>query len=138
MTIKRQIPESGEVYQVPYPFVRDSTTVWDEEGSSTEPTWKPGTRFIAYGQDDQEAVADGMGKQILTIIDTFKPGDWPRRVFYMRRWADPDGKEFGKDRCRVTTIHAFRSLVNGYRHPFRIFTDHKAIAELIGYVEEGK
>ena len=46
------------------------------------------------------------------------PGKFSSRVFYVRRWRDPDGKEFGKPRLRVTTTAAFAKLTKGYRHPY--------------------
>lgn len=115
MKTKRQLPESGEVYQIPYPFVREKVSLYDGD----ELTWRPGIRMVPC-RDDAHAEADGMGEQIISIIATFKPGKFPLRVFYTRKWSDPDRKVFGKDRCRVTTIHAFRSLVDGYRHKFKL------------------
>ncbi len=122
MSTKLRIPESGEVYEVAYPFVRETHIVWDEDGSAEVPTWRPGTRNECRPPtgEDVDTFADGMGKQSITIIGTFKPGRFPLRVFYTRKWTDPDGKVFGKDCCRITTIHAFRSLVNGYRHRFEM------------------
>ena len=62
----------------------------------------------------------------LRIASTKRGSDrtgWMEDAAYFARAAtsvDPDGKAFGKDCCRVTTIHAFRSLVNGFRHEFRL------------------
>lgn len=39
-------------------------------------------------------------------------------MFYTRTWIDPDGKAFGKTKCRVTTVPAFRTLAHGYRHQY--------------------
>ncbi len=68
--------------------------------------------------DDADAVADAIGKQRLTVVGTYKPGTFPTRVFYVRKWVDPDGREFGKKACQTTTVNAFTALRRGYRHPF--------------------
>jgi hypothetical protein len=63
--------------------------------------------------------ADGLGAMLLEVVQVVKlPGGFAPRVFYVRRWRDPDGKVFGKRRCRVTTTSAFAKLMKGYRHDF--------------------
>lgn len=58
---------------------------------------------------------------VLDVVATFKPGRFPERVFYTRRWIDPDGREFGKtNKLRATTTAHFRSLLKGYRHDFEV------------------
>ena len=121
--MRRKIPQAGEVYEFAYPFSRDTHTEQDEEGFYQVPTWKPGPRKVeirGHGDIDLENVADAMGRQQITIVGTFRPGKFPLRVFYTRKWIDPDGKVFGKSACRITTIHGFRSLVNGFRHEFKM------------------
>lgn len=57
----------------------------------------------------------------LDVVATFKPGRFPERVFYTRRWVDPDGREFGKTgRLLIATAGQFRRLLKGYRHPFAV------------------
>ncbi len=73
MKIKRQLPESGEIYQMDYPFVRSTWTECDEGGAAEVPTWKPGTRNEPYG-DDVKDLADGMGHQSIMVIGTYRPG----------------------------------------------------------------
>lgn len=111
------LPVAGYVFEVAYPFVHDSYSEWDEDGCSTSPCWKPGVTMKEVW-DDQVAYADGMGKQIITIVGVYRPGKFPTRVFYTRKWVDPNGHTFGKNRCRSTTLCAFRSLVREYRHEF--------------------
>jgi hypothetical protein len=41
-------------------------------------------------------------------------------VFYVRKWEDPDGRQFGKGALRMTTLGAFRQLLSGYRFPYTI------------------
>lgn len=113
------LPEAGDVYEFPYPFVHDTYTEYDEDASAELPCWKPGIRMEAKW-DDATAVADGTGKQSVTVIGVFKPGRYPARVFYVRKWTDPRGLVFGKSALRVTTINAFQSLVKGYRHPVEL------------------
>lgn len=112
--------DPGSVSEVDYPFTRDDYSGHDEDGPFTAKTWRPGVRFEMCAPDDTEAVADGMGKMVLEIVSTHKPGRWPERVFYTRRWLDPTGKEFGNRRLRIATSQQFRRLANGYRHEYRV------------------
>ena len=59
-----------------------------------------------------------MGSMVLTVVDVFKPGRYPARVFYTRQWIDPDGKVFGKSALRMTTVSAFLRRTRGYMHDF--------------------
>jgi hypothetical protein len=125
--------EPGAVITVPYPFVRDiyNEPVFDEDGCGTveRQTWRPGTRFenasryIGHGEYDEavDCFADAMGSQVLTVLSIHKPS--PRhasRVFYTRKWIDPDWREFGKPTLRVKGVSAFTTLTHGYRHPFNM------------------
>jgi hypothetical protein len=125
----RPKPEAGDVFEHAYPFVRSTYTERDEEGATAVPCWKPGTRtepgdttytFGDLSCRDTKHVADAIGAQIITVVGRFKPGRFPERIFFTRKWRDPDGKEFGKGGCRIATIGKFRSLTNGYRHPYEM------------------
>lgn len=126
MTIKI---EAGQTHTVAgYPFVRYVANLLGEDDGSPYKTegWRPG----CTKDEDENAgsyfpelhyVADGTGAMVLEVVATFKPGRFPERVFYTRRWVDPDGREFGKpNKLRVTTAAHFRSLLKGYRHPFEV------------------
>lgn len=113
------IPIAGEIFEHPYPFVHSSYTEWDEDGSAEVPCWKPGVT-MKETYEDYVAYADGMGEQILTVVATYKPGRFPTRVFFTRRWRNPSGGEFGKGALRIATVQAFRSLTSGYRHDFEL------------------
>lgn len=109
-------PQPGEIFEHAYPFVHSTYTEMDEDGCAEVPCWKPGVRFENTYHGDTDSIADGTGKQIITVVDSFKPGRFPTRVFYTRRWVNPDGKEFGKGLLRIAAIQSFRTLVRGYRH----------------------
>lgn len=110
----------GMIFRAPYPFVRDKVTLMDADGYSEVATWKPGTRMEWIAPDDTECVADAVGEIILTVISVHKPGRFPTRVFFMRRWRSPAGREFGKGACRCVTSEKFRRLAKGYAHEFAI------------------
>jgi hypothetical protein len=126
----------GFVFTVPYPFVWEKTSVpgTDPEGpySVEIMTWRPGTILVNREMpknanpyewcpdDDPKEVAHGTGAQIITIASVHKPGRFPTRVFYSRRWRDPNGKEFGKGGLRIKTLGAFKRLVSGYRCEFEV------------------
>lgn len=89
---------------MPYPFVRD--TYHGVDGPI--PTWRPGVR------EEGGVWTGAMGEMHLRVISTHKPGHYPERVFYTRRWRDPDGHMFGATSLKVTTTYNFRSLTAGY------------------------
>ncbi len=115
------LPEIGDVLQAPYHFVRSTYTAFDESGTSEVKTWKPGIKYEPVGYDESEAFADGVGLIKLTVIGIYKPGRFPTRIFFTRKWVDPDGHEFGKDKLRVTTASAFRMLARGYRYQWQVY-----------------
>ena len=107
-----------------YPFVRTTYAQCDEDGCSDVSSWKPGVDYELrppHG-DDADAVADGVGKQILTVVDVYKPGRFPTRVFYTVQWVTPDGKRFGKGGLKITTLDAFRRRANGFMYGRRDFS----------------
>ena len=111
----------GEVIEFEYPFSRDTYTEMDEDGFAEAPTWRPGVRHENVPPEgDTDTFADGLGKQIITIIGIYKPGKFPTRIFFTRKWMDPDGKTFGKNALRVYSIAAFQTLISGYRHQYRL------------------
>lgn len=110
----------GQVVEVDYPFV---LSVFRGYGDERE-TWTPGVRYVyvsPYG--DSDSVFDGMGKQILTVVSTHKPGRFPERVFFERRWVTPAGKTFGKSKCHIETAQKFSRLARGFQHECRAATD---------------
>jgi hypothetical protein len=52
------------------------------------------------------------GRQILTVVDIYKPGRFPTRVFYTMKWVTPDGK----GGLKMTTVDAFRRRALGFMH----------------------
>ena len=103
-------------YAVKCPFVRDTYTQWDEDGAADVPTWRPGVDWEPCAPDEDEAVADGIGQVLYTVIDVHEP---PRpyhpRVYFIREWIDPDGKRFGRKNLRIMGIQAFKRRLQGYR-----------------------
>ena len=114
-----------------YPFVRDAYAAFDGEGTVEIASWKPGTRGESRGPEDAEMVADALGAIILTVVGVYKPGKFPTRVFFTRRWRDPDGREFGRNSCRVTTVSNFYALASGYRHYYEMARAPAPVAECL-------
>lgn len=105
----------GAEIEVGHPFVRDKFDGYHVGIDGEIDCWKPGHRNENVYPDDCIAVYDGMGTQILTVVSLHKPGKYPTRVFYTRKWRDPDGATFGKGALRMTTLPAFRKIIAGYR-----------------------
>lgn len=110
-------PEYGPQFVAMYPFVRTTFTNHDVDGLGDFPSWRPGVDYELLPPDggSSEPVCDGWGRIILTLVVSFKPGHYPERVFYTRRWRSPDGKEFGKSRLHIATAEKFNRLAKGYR-----------------------
>jgi hypothetical protein len=121
------IPNKGDVTTISYPFVRDTFSEYDGADYVETPTWKPGIRFEDIGPEDVGALADALGAATFTVVDVFKPGSFPTRVFFTRQFTNPDGKVFGKGGLHIVTLEKFRRLTRGYQHPFGIgepYVDH--------------
>lgn len=108
--------EPGTEFKMPYPFVMASGYTIGEEGPVNFPSWKPGIIEEETREGGSEILYHGVGAVVLTVVDTFKPKGWPTRVFYTRKWIDPQGRAFGKDKLRVTTLGYFNQLCQGYRY----------------------
>ncbi len=108
----------GMVFRVRYPFTLEDYKGFDADGPYTSKTWQPGVRMEWCCPDDTEAVADAEGEMILTVVSIHKPGRFPTRVFFTRRWRDPKGREFGKPACRSVILSKFRRLTRGFQHEF--------------------
>lgn len=114
---------AGQVIEVGnYPFVRTTFVGYDIDGQFSDEGWRPGV--VEFDREDYEwqksDVADGVGAMILTVVSTHKPGKFPERVFFTRKWRDPDGKVYGRNKLFVRSEAAFTQLVRGYRHPFGV------------------
>ena len=128
----------GKEYRVTFPFVTEKIDMGGYCKAATESlarpsslsisscsdvdgSWKPGVRWVPCSPEDYEAVADAEGVMILTVVDTHKPpGRYAERVFYTRKWIDPDGVEFGHDRLLIISKGAFSRRASGYYHEYRI------------------
>lgn len=111
---------AGEAFTFTYPFIRSVFSEMDGDGVSEIPTWKPGVRFENTISGDTYSLADGLGFQTVTIVAPFKPGKFPERIFFTRKWTDPEGKVFGKGKLHIKTAGGFRSLISGYRHRYEL------------------
>lgn len=118
--MNKRIFTAGDAIEFPYPFIRVEFEQWNEEGSYNVPSWQPGVRHELMGYGDALAVADGIGKQMINVISIHKPGKYPERVFYTRRWETPEGKLFGKHKLMAKTTPAFRRLVSGYGYEYEL------------------
>lgn len=113
---------AGQI-EVDYPFVRDTFYNVDVDGQGfSDESWRPGTKHvIEYPDGESTPVAHGLGKMLLTVVKRVEmPRRLAERVFYQRRWRDPDGREFGKRTIRVTTAAGFTRLLSGYRYRYKL------------------
>lgn len=123
--IRNLVPESGQRFEVKYPFIYDDTPsgYHHPDGAPLDDgRWRPGTRGEVRGQygDDSGEVADAVGTQIITVVSIHKPGRFATRVFYTQKWIDPDGRTFGKNACRAMTLEKFRRRTAGFAIPYDV------------------
>ncbi len=109
--------EEGKTYEVECPFVRSIYEHWDEDNNLTKvPTWHPGVDWEMSGPDDLQAVADGVGSVTYNVISVHAlPKPYHTRIFFVRQWIDPDGKQFGKRKLMIFGIQAFRRRIICYK-----------------------
>ena len=115
---------------VVYPFIKAPVTLMDDEGQFTMLSWRPGTlepkkREYLEHSDDYYRIAHSEGHMLVRyILSVQMPKPYVNRVFYVRRWRDPDGKEFGKRDLRVCTVRRYDDMVRGYRFPYHVRPYH--------------
>ncbi len=112
--------EAGNIFKVRYPFVRGKFNGLDENGPFEGESWSPGVTYEPTYDGDSRCIANGAGEIILSVVSVHKPGRYPTRIFFTRRWRDPDGREFGKPRCLCVTMEKFRRLARGYRFAYEV------------------
>ena len=114
----------SEVYRNKYPMIRKSYTDFNDDGPFEAFSWNPGVRFEVIGAHYDcitEAVADGVGEQILTVVSRHRPSPkYPERVFFTQQFVSPDGHTFGKTKLRTLTAEAFKRRAAGFRYAFEI------------------
>lgn len=114
---------AGFVLDQEYPFVRTVWEKFDPDGPGPSLSWRPGVEYVTawLGEEANESTeAHGLGRVVFTVVDVYAPPHpYPKRVFYTRRWVDPDGRTFGKSLLRMTTLTAFRNWIA--RNPMEKF-----------------
>lgn len=104
----------GQTFLVDYPFVRETYTQFDEGGGCEVESWSPGVRYEDVPPDSCEMVCDGWGKMRLEVVSVHKPGAYPARAFFTRKWCDPDGHVFGKGKLHIKSVTRFRQLAERF------------------------
>lgn len=120
----------SDVFTCPYPFVKSTWVEQEEDGQYEVPCWRPGVhqdpwrkRMPDDGMLAASLTAEGTGSMIVTVVSVHKPGKYRPRVFYTRKWQDPNGKTFGSKTLFVKTARMFKHLVAGYRYAYTIKED---------------
>jgi hypothetical protein len=121
LQFKRPI-EIGDKFAVLYPFLRCKFTNYMDEDQAELDSWKPGIEMVGIYPDDSAAACDDHGWLLSEIIGIYKPGRFPRRVFWQRKWQDPDGRVFG-GKLQITTEEKFRRLNTRYQHDYELKRD---------------
>lgn len=116
--MKKELPKAGDVFTVEFPFLRDEY----DDGETCSQTWKPGGNVVENYIGRLYAQCHGKGHQELTVVSVHQPPGFPTRVFYTRKWIDPDGKKWGKNALRIKTADAFRRTATRYAYEMVIVT----------------
>lgn len=120
--MKGELLKAGDVFTVAYPFRRILYDIGDDEGGIRQVlSWKPGAEFAGENMFGRSVCdAHGEGQQVVTVVSVHQPGSFPTRVFFTRKWVDPDGATFGKNALKIKTADAFRRMVRSYAFQYRI------------------
>lgn len=123
--MKTEPIEVGKTYAVRYPFVMEEVSLPPDDPEGMRPVvvsnWRPGCLKDTYDHDCSTVyVAESHGEMLLTVVDVHRPGKFPTRVFFTRKWKDPSGKVFGKGGLHIMTAQAFRRRLRGYLHHYEM------------------
>lgn len=121
--------KEGDVFEIEYPFTRAPTeeevfgeteTLINHNTGKVYDPWRPGTHYdeASHNYDEPPLICDGLGQMILTVVSVHRPGTFPTRVFYTRKWRSPSGAEFGKNKLRIHALGHFTRLRKGYWHEY--------------------
>jgi len=131
-------------HKIKYPFIMEEVeaiweVVWEVAGTEIPKIeqWKPG---ITYTQEspyqDGEAYCEGEGFMVITEISRHKlPRPYPTRVFFTRKWIDPDGKKFGSNKLNIISLGTFNKIIKGYYGPEYILDSPAKIEQADGLVD---
>lgn len=98
---------TGQIWERPCPFIKK------EGGWEGPDNWVPGVNYYEDGSEH-----DGDGIEIRRVVDIYRPaGVWPRRVFFIRQYRDPGGREFGKLVLRISTLGVFNQWLGNRKGP---------------------
>lgn len=114
--MKTGLPNAGDVFTVVYPFSRDLYDDGDPDSGGPSLTWKPGGDVLEDYRGRMFTRCHGEGNQEITVVSVHQPPGFPTRVFYTRKWIDPDGQRFGKNKLLIATADKFRRTVRGYAY----------------------
>jgi hypothetical protein len=117
---KENLINVGDVFRVTYPFVLKEISLWDDEGLNKFKSWVPGIDYELVYPDESKPIAHGEGYMILEVISTHKPGKYPERVFFTRKYSDPDGKIFGKGNLHICSLQKFKRIASSYQFEYEI------------------
>lgn len=109
--------EEFKTYKVKYPFMlsdKDTVSSWGTK-------WTPGSRQN-FNEYDEDLIndADATGYVIYEVKGVYKPGSYPERTFYTRKYQDPDGNIFGKNNLRIISSSYFKCMLKGYRYKYEV------------------
>lgn len=113
----------GDKFAVLYPFLRCRWTDYrNGEPYEDRESWRPGVETVAIYPDNSAEVCDDHGWMLAEIVGIYKPGRFARRVFWQRKWMDPDGRVFG-GKVQVTTEEKFRRRCTRFWLPYELRRD---------------
>lgn len=100
----------GDVFTVPYPFHFGDVHVMGDNGPEVFENWIPGTTEHIKAPDELVPAYHEIGEMILTVVSVHKPGKFPTRVFFTRKFKNPAGEIFGKNLLKIRTLSSFKKL----------------------------
>lgn len=116
--LKKGVSVNVGKYVIACPFYLPDGHITNGDGVSSPLGWVPG---FNPDLDSDAQVYNGVGKKIITVVSTHKPGRYPKRIFYRVQWEMPEGYVFGKNRVKVMSEGNFKRYVLRVRRDLREF-----------------
>jgi hypothetical protein len=109
----------GQEFRVKAMFYIGDVGFMEGEDYIQKKDWIPGFVREALDNGGEYKWFNGYGHVTYTVVSFHSlPRPYPDRVFYTRKFTNPDGVEFGKSKLLIRTAGRFKQLVNQSCWPF--------------------
>lgn len=114
-------------------FVRTHPFTLDTSGAFK---WRPGAwESEPRHNDDPMPACHGLGFVYFKVVSVHKPGRYPTRVFYTRRFVTPDDEALPESGCLCVTMEKFKRLRKDFYVPYVVVEPSKEVTERLAEIK---